>query len=60
MPAPDSFKVCPCIRQTSRAPVLILTVHDATVDNVRALDLRGPMIQARPAIIWNCWRRWAA
>ncbi len=33
MPPPDGFEVCRRIRQTSQVPILMLTVHDATLDN---------------------------
>jgi DNA-binding response OmpR family regulator len=39
MPAPDGFEVCRRIRAISHVPILMLTVRDATVDKVRALDL---------------------
>jgi DNA-binding response OmpR family regulator len=39
MPAPDGFEVCRRIRANSRVPILMLTVRDATLDKVRALDL---------------------
>ena len=39
MPPPDGFAVCRHIRERSQVPIMMLTVHDATVDKVRALDL---------------------
>ena len=39
MPPPDGFEVCRRIRETSQVPILMLTVHDGTIDKVRALDL---------------------
>ncbi len=39
MPPPDGFEVCQRIRETSRVPILMLTVRDDVVDKVRALDL---------------------
>src|SRR4051794_12400865 len=39
MPPPDGFEVCRRIRESSQVPILMLTVMDATVDKVRALEL---------------------
>ncbi len=38
MPAPDGFEVCRRIRTTSHVPILMLTVHDATLDSDALLD----------------------
>jgi two-component system, OmpR family, KDP operon response regulator KdpE len=38
MPPPDGLEVCRRIRAESRVPILMLTVRDGTVDEVRALD----------------------
>ncbi len=36
MPPPDGFEVCRLIRESSQVPILMLTVHDTTLDKVRA------------------------
>jgi len=48
MPAPDGFEVCRRIRETSQVPILMLTVHDATLDKVRALDLGADDYLTKP------------
>jgi DNA-binding response OmpR family regulator len=48
MPPPDGFEVCRRIRETSRAPILMLTVRDATLDKVRALDLGADDYLTKP------------
>src|SRR5574340_430788 len=48
MPPPDGFEVCRRIRAVSRVPVLMLTVHDATVDKIRALDLGADDYLTKP------------
>lgn len=48
MPPPDGFEVCRRIRENSQVPILMLTVHDATVDKVRALDLGADDYLTKP------------
>lgn len=48
MPPPDGFAVCRQIRAVSQVPILMLTVHDATVDKVRALDLGADDYLTKP------------
>ena len=48
MPPPDGFTVCRRIRETSPVPILILTVHDTTLDKVRALDLGADDYLTKP------------
>lgn len=48
MPPPDGFEVCRCIRETSRVPILVLTVRDSTLDKVRALDLGADDYLTKP------------
>ena len=48
MPPPDGFEVLRRIRETSRVPVLMLTVRDATIDKVRALDLGADDYLTKP------------
>jgi DNA-binding response OmpR family regulator len=48
MPPPDGFEVCRRIRETSQVPILMLTVHDATLDKVRALDLGADDYLTKP------------
>ena len=48
MPPPDGFEVCRRIRESSRVPILMLTVHDETVDKVRALDLGADDYVTKP------------
>jgi DNA-binding response OmpR family regulator len=48
MPPPDGFEVCRRIRQTSEVPILMLTVHDATIDKIRAFDLGADDYLTKP------------
>ena len=48
MPPPDGFDVCRRIRETSDVPILMLTVRDATIDKVRALDLGADDFLSKP------------
>ncbi len=48
MPEPDGFEVCRRIRASSRVPILMLTVRDATLDKVRALDLGADDYLTKP------------
>ncbi len=48
MPPPDGFEVCRLIRGQSQVPILMLTVHDATLDKVRALDLGADDYLTKP------------
>lgn len=48
MPRQDGFQVCRRIRETSRVPILILTVRDALLDKVRALDLGADDYLTKP------------
>jgi len=48
MPPPDGFEVLRRIRERSRVPVLMLTVRDATLDKVRALDLGADDYLTKP------------
>ena len=48
MPPPDGFEVCRRIRESSQVPILMLTVHDATLDKVRALDLGADDYLTKP------------
>ncbi len=48
MPPPDGFEVCRRIRETSQVPILMLTVHDTTLDKVRALDLGADDYLTKP------------
>jgi hypothetical protein len=48
MPPPDGFEVCRRIREVSTVPILMLTVHDATLDKVRALDLGADDYLTKP------------
>lgn len=48
MPPPDGFEVCRRIREVSQVPIMMLTVHDATVDKVRALDLGADDYLTKP------------
>src|SRR5918997_1387345 len=48
MPPPDGFEVCRRIRQSSTVPILMLTVRDATIDKVRALDLGADDYLTKP------------
>jgi DNA-binding response OmpR family regulator len=48
MPPPNGFEVCRYIRDRSRVPILMLTVQDAIVDKVRALDLGADDYLTKP------------
>jgi DNA-binding response OmpR family regulator len=48
MPPPDGFEVCRQIRRTSDVPILMLTVRDATIDKIRALDLGADDYLTKP------------
>ena len=48
MPPPDGFEVCRRIREQSQVPILMLTVRDATLDKVRALDLGADDYLTKP------------
>lgn len=48
MPPPDGFDVCQRIRAVSQVPILMLTVRDATVDKIRALDLGADDYLTKP------------
>lgn len=48
MPPPDGFEVCRRIRETSNVPIMMLTVRDATIDKVRALDLGADDYLTKP------------
>ena len=48
MPPPDGFELCRRIRKTSLVPILMLTVHDSTLDKVRALDLGADDYLTKP------------
>ncbi len=48
MPPPDGFEVCRRIREVSQVPILMLTVRDATVDKIRALDLGADDYLTKP------------
>ena len=48
MPPPDGFAVLRHIRESSQVPVLMLTVHDATIDKIRALDFGADDYLTKP------------
>jgi DNA-binding response OmpR family regulator len=48
MPPPDGFEVCRRIRAHSQVPILMLTVRDATIDKVRAVDLGADDYLTKP------------
>ncbi|MCC6180149.1 MAG: response regulator transcription factor [Chloroflexi bacterium] len=48
LPPPNGFEVCRRIRETSRVPILMLTVRDATIDKVRAFDLGADDYLTKP------------
>lgn len=48
MPPPDGFEVCRRIRESSQAPILMLTVRDSPLDKVRALDLGADDYLTKP------------
>jgi DNA-binding response OmpR family regulator len=48
IPPPDGFEVCRQIREISPVPILMLSVRDATLDKVRALDLGADDYLTKP------------
>jgi len=48
MPPPDGLEVLRRIRETSAVPILMLTVREATLDKVRALDLGADDYVTKP------------
>ena len=48
MPPPDGFEVCRRIRERSDVPILMLSVRDATVDKLRALELGADDYLTKP------------
>lgn len=48
MPSPDGFEVCRRIRDVSAVPIMMLTVRDATLDKIRALDLGADDYLTKP------------
>jgi DNA-binding response OmpR family regulator len=48
MPPPDGLGVLRHIRESSQVPVLMLTVHDATIDKIRALDFGADDYVTKP------------
>ncbi|HSH82152.1 MAG TPA: response regulator transcription factor [Herpetosiphonaceae bacterium] len=48
MPPPDGIEVCRRIRAISQVPILMLTVRDATLDKVHALDLGADDYLTKP------------
>jgi DNA-binding response OmpR family regulator len=48
IPPPNGFEVCRRIRETSDVPILMLTVHDETIDKVRAFDLGADDYLTKP------------
>jgi DNA-binding response OmpR family regulator len=48
MPLLDGFEVCRRIRAVSQVPILMLTVRDATLDKVHALDLGADDYLTKP------------
>jgi DNA-binding response OmpR family regulator len=48
IPPPDGFEVCHRIRESSTVPILMLTVRDAVVDKIRALDLGADDYLTKP------------
>ncbi len=48
MPPPDGFEVCRRIREVSPVPILMLTVRDAPVDKVRALEFGADDYLTKP------------
>lgn len=48
MPPPDGLDVCRRIREVSSVPILMLTVRNATMDKVRALDLGADDYLTKP------------
>ena len=48
IPPPDGVEVCRRIREGSQVPILTLTVRDATLDKVGALDLGADDYLTKP------------
>jgi DNA-binding response OmpR family regulator len=48
LPPPDGFSVCRAIRETSQAPIMMLTVRDTTVDKVRAFEMGADDYLTKP------------
>ncbi len=48
MPPPDGFAVLRHIRESSQVPILMLTVHEATIDKIRALDMGADDYLTKP------------
>ncbi len=48
MPPPDGLEVCRRIRELSEVPILMLTVSDATLDKIRALDFGADDYLTKP------------
>jgi DNA-binding response OmpR family regulator len=48
LPPPDGFEICRRLREVSTVPVLMLTVHDTTLDKVRAFDLGADDYLTKP------------
>ena len=48
MPPPDGLEVCRRIRELSEVPILMLTVRDATLDKIRALDFGADDYLTKP------------
>ncbi len=48
MPPPDGFEVCARIREQSQVPILMLTVRDAVLDKVRALEIGADDYLTKP------------
>jgi DNA-binding response OmpR family regulator len=48
LPPPDGYELCERIRATSQVPILMLTVRDAPIDKVRALDLGADDYLTKP------------
>jgi two-component system, OmpR family, KDP operon response regulator KdpE len=48
MPPPDGFEVCRRLREASQVPILMLTVHDAVLEKVRALNLGADDYLTKP------------
>ena len=48
LPPPDGFAVLRQIRQTSEVPVLMLTVHNAIIDKIRAFELGADDYLVKP------------
>ena len=48
IPPPDGITVCRRIREQSDVPILMLTVLDATIDKIRALDMGADDYMTKP------------